>query len=104
MDSLQFFATVRVAREKGLPVEEIDSVQDAMIFLREWPVGRRGPVYRCALNCCAAAIAAQMTAEEARRSFIGFARITGLLVESDLAATHLGEKEHLAAKSQPRSL
>jgi len=82
MDRLQFFSPVRLVRGPGHPVEEIDSVADAMVFLREWPVGRRGPVYRCALNCCAAAMAAQMTAEEARRSFAGFARITGLLVES----------------------
>jgi hypothetical protein len=94
MDSLQFFSTVRVARGKGHPIEEIDSVQEAMVFLREWPVGRRGPVYRCALNCCSAAMAAQMTAEEARKSFLGFARITGLLVEGNLATPHLADKEN----------
>jgi hypothetical protein len=81
MDRLQFFSPVRVSRGPGHPVEEIDSVGDALVFLREWPVGRRGPVYRCALNCCSAAVAAQMTAEEARKSFAGFARITGLLVD-----------------------
>ena len=81
MDRLQFFSPVRVSRGPGLPVEEIDNVAEAMSFLREWPVGRRGPVYRCALNCCSAAMAAQMSAEEARKSFAGFARITGLLVD-----------------------
>jgi hypothetical protein len=81
MDRLQFFSSVRVSRGKGHPVEEIESVTDALAFLREWPVGRRGPVYRCALNCCSAALAAQMSAEEARKSFAGFARITGLLVD-----------------------
>lgn len=102
MDRLQFLSTVRVARGKGHPVEEIDSVADAMTFLHEWPVGRRGPVYRCALNCCAAAMAAQMTAEEARRSFAGFARITGLLVEDRLtAAAHLASEE-AAAKTAAR--
>lgn len=102
MDRLQFLSTVRVSRGKGHPVEEIDSVAEAMTFLREWPVGRRGPVYRCALNCCAAAMAAQMTAEEARRSFSGFARITGLLVEDRLtAAAHLASEE-TAAKTAVR--
>lgn len=81
MDRLQFFSPVRLARGAGYPVEDIDNVAEAMVFLREWPVGRRGPVYRCALNCCAAAMAAQMSAEEARKSFAGFARITGLLVD-----------------------
>ena len=91
MNRLQFFSPVRLSRGSGHPVEEIDSVADAMVFLKEWPVGRRGPVYRCALNCCAAAIAAQMTAEEARKSFAGFARITGLLVE-DSHAPHIARQ------------
>jgi hypothetical protein len=93
MDRLQFLSTVRVTRGKGEEVEEIDNVMDAMTFLREWPVGRRGPVYRCALNCCAAAIAAQMTAEEARKSFVGFARITRLLVDNDMPV-HIADQEN----------
>lgn len=80
MDRLQFFSSVRLARSTVHPMEEIENVADALTFLREWPAGRRGPVYRCALNCCAAAMAGQMSAEEARKSFAGFARITGLLV------------------------
>jgi hypothetical protein len=93
MNRLQFLSTVRVTRGKGEEVEEIDNVMDAMTFLREWPVGRRGPVYRCALNCCAAAIAAQMTAEEARKSFVGFARITRLLVDNDMPV-HIADQEN----------
>ena len=81
MDRLQFLSPVRVSRGAGHPIEEIESVAEAMVFLREWPMGRRGPVYRCALNCCSAAMAAQMSAEEARKSFTGFARITGLLAD-----------------------
>lgn len=81
MDRLQFLSSVRLARGSEHPVEEIENVADALAFLREWPVGRRGPVYRCALNCCSAAMAAQMSAEEARKSFAGFARITGLLID-----------------------
>lgn len=82
MDRLQFFSPVRVSLGRGQPVQDIENVSEALAFLRDWPVGRRGPVYRCALNCCAAAMAAQMSAEEARKSFTGFARITGLLVDS----------------------
>lgn len=92
MDNLQFFSPVRVSRGHGHPPEEIKSVAEALIFLREWPVGRRGPVYRCALNCCSAAVAAQMSAEEARKSFSGFARITGLLVEDKNAPPYLAGK------------
>jgi len=82
MDRLQFISSVRVSHGRGHPLEEIENVAEAMAFLRAWPAGRRGPVYRCALNCCSAAMAARMTAEEARKSFAGFARITGLLVDA----------------------
>ncbi|MGN6142231.1 MAG: DUF982 domain-containing protein [Mesorhizobium sp.] len=97
MNRLQFFSPVRLSRGHGHPVEEIDSVADAMVFLREWPKGRRGPVYRCALNCCTAAMASQMSAEEARKSFAGFARITGLLVDggpSPVVAERHGTMRH----------
>ncbi len=82
MDRLQFLSSVRLSRGPGHPVEDIDNVAEAMVFLRQLLVGRRGPVYRCALNCCVAALAAQMSAEEARKSSAGFARITGLLVDA----------------------
>jgi hypothetical protein len=97
MNRLQFFSPVRLSRGPGHPVEEIDTVADAMVFLRGWPVGRRGPVYRCALNCCAAAMAAQMSAEEARKSFASFGRITGLLVDagpSPVLAERLEKRRH----------
>jgi hypothetical protein len=41
-----------------------------------------------------------MTAEEARRSFAGFARITGLLIESNLATPHLADKENSTTTAQ----
>jgi hypothetical protein len=92
MNRLQFFSSVRVSRGSGHPVEEIENVAEALAFLREWPVGRRGPVYRCAFNCCSAAMATQMTAEEARKSFTGFARITGLLVDSGTPPLPVGRE------------
>ena len=91
MDRLQFFSPVRISRGPGQSVEDIDSVREAMLFLRKWPTGRRGPVYQCALNCCAAALAGQMSAEEARKAFTGFARITRLL-DDDVALPLDGEK------------
>ena len=92
MDRLQFLSPVRVSRGAGLPPEEIETVAEALAFLREWPVGRRGPVFRCALNCCSAAMAAQMSAEEARKSFASFARITGLLIDAGPAPLETGHR------------
>lgn len=93
MDQLHFFSPVRISRGQGHPVEEVDSVAEAMMFLRKWPTGRRGPVYQCALNCCSAALSGQMSAEEARKAFTGFARITRLLDEDDMALPVGGEKK-----------
>nr|WP_245446131.1 DUF982 domain-containing protein [Mesorhizobium kowhaii] len=92
MDYLHFFSPVRISRGQGYPAEEIDSVAEAMVFLRKWPTGRRGPVYQCALNCCSAALSGQMSAEEARKAFTGFARITRLL-DDDMALPLGGEGE-----------
>ncbi|ESY72930.1 MULTISPECIES: DUF982 domain-containing protein [unclassified Mesorhizobium] len=90
MNDLHFISPVRISRGQGHPTEEIDSVAEAMAFLRKWPTGRRGPVYQCALNCCSAALSGQMTAEEARKAFTGFARITRLL-DDDMALPAAGE-------------
>jgi len=90
MDRLHFFTPVRIARGQGHPVEEVDSVAEAMVFLQKWPPGRRGPVYQCALNCCSAALSGRMSAEEARKAFTGFARITRLL-DDDMALPMGGE-------------
>lgn len=95
MDRLQFFSPVRIARGHGQPVEDIDSVSEAMVFLRKWPTGRRGPVYQCALNCCSAALAGHMSAEEARKAFTGFARITRLLDDDVAVPMEGGTIEHL---------
>jgi hypothetical protein len=84
MNRLQFFSPVRISHGHEQPVEEIDGVPEALVFLRKWPTGRRGPVYQCALNCCVAAMAGHMSVEEARKAFTGFARITRLL-EDDMA-------------------
>lgn len=99
MNRLQFFSPVRVSTGAGHPVQEIDSVAEAMVFLRSWPVGRRGPVYLCAVNCCAAAMNGQMSAEEARKSFSSFARITGLL--SDRSQSSIGLDAYGGAPQKP---
>ena len=99
MDYLHFFSPVRISRGQGHPVEEVDSVAEAMVFLRKWPTGRRGPVYQCALNCCSAAMSGQMSAEEARKAFTGFARITRLL-DDDMALPVAGDTMAAAILAQ----
>ncbi|NGN42939.1 DUF982 domain-containing protein [Mesorhizobium sp. CGMCC 1.15528] len=79
MDRLQFFMPVRLVAGSDEIVTEIYSVDQALDFLQAWPVGRQGPVYRTTLKACTAAMIDQVTAEDARRSFMAFSRMTGLL-------------------------
>lgn len=80
MDRLRFRKPVQVTLAPGQPVDEIGSVDQAQYFLQRWPGAREGPIYRRALNACSAAIAAQLSTEDARAAFASFARITGVLV------------------------
>jgi hypothetical protein len=79
MEKRPFFAPVCVEsadRPAGLDIEDLEQ---ALQFLRDWPSDRRGPVYHAAYNACTAAREGYLTVEEARKSLSGFARITGIL-------------------------
>ncbi|MDQ2634112.1 MAG: DUF982 domain-containing protein [Pseudomonadota bacterium] len=71
--------------------QDIENLDQALQFLRDWPVDRRGPVYQAAYNACTAAREGYLTVEEARRSLAGFARITGILRKSDPHPAIVGE-------------
>ncbi|WP_442580187.1 DUF982 domain-containing protein [Mesorhizobium sp. ASY16-5R] len=77
MDAIMFRVPLRLNVD-GAPVE-IDSLQNAMAFLRDWPGARRGPVYACATKSCEAALAGSVKVEDARKALESFARITGIL-------------------------
>ena len=79
MEKMPFFLPVRLATGNSQPVQEIEDVDQALKFLRNWPADRRGPVYLAALKGCTAAREGSLTAEEARKALSGFARITGIL-------------------------
>lgn len=85
MTSLAFFAPVQVKTNDV--IHDINSVREALMFLNQWPKPRRGPVYSCAVRSCNAAIAGQMTTDQARQAFVGFARIAGVLAKSDSSAS-----------------
>jgi hypothetical protein len=73
---------------------DIDCVETALHFLRNWPAARRGPVYQAAFNACTAAKEGYLTIEEARSSLAGFARITGIL-------QHVAQRAPSPAGDQP---
>ena len=83
MDELSFFAPVCV--KTGNRLQFIGSVCDALRLLYEWPPECRGPAFGCALRSADAAIAGQLSVEQARQAFLSFAGITGILAKSDAA-------------------
>lgn len=58
---------------------ELASLFDLLEFLNEWPSARRGPIYVTAYKACNAALAGQLTTEQARQSFVAFARVSNAL-------------------------
>jgi hypothetical protein len=59
-------------------IQEIYSLDDALDFLDEWPLNRRGPIYETALRACHRAYTRDVPLEVARNAFIGFARSAGI--------------------------
>jgi Protein of unknown function (DUF982) len=79
MRKMPFFAPVCISSPDEAPGHDIEDIEQALQFLRNWPADRRGPVYQAAYNACTAAREGYLTVEEARKSLSGFARITGIL-------------------------
>lgn len=87
MDNRQFFVPVPIVTEPNQPIVEICGVADALDFLKKWPDGRRGPIYQTALQCCHQANNGMMKADDARKCFAVFARITGILAKDAFTKT-----------------
>ncbi len=79
MQKMTFLEPVCLASDKDPAGSEIEGLEHALQFLRDWPANRRGPVYDAAYNACSAARDGYLGVEEARKSLSGFARITGIL-------------------------
>ncbi|MEW9805454.1 DUF982 domain-containing protein [Mesorhizobium sp. ZMM04-5] len=94
---MQFFTPVCVSSRSKPGGRDIEDLDEALRFLREWPSDRRGPVYLAAYNACSAARDGYLTVEEARKSLSGFARITGILMRDSRRSA-----PGAAAKEAPR--
>lgn len=58
---------------------EVRSLMDMDRFLAKWPPSRRTSVYATAVRACEAARQGYLTTEQARRSFVEFAKIHDIL-------------------------
>lgn len=90
MHKLHFAIPVRIVRSFGLPVEEIYSVEQALDFLQDWPVGRQGPLYQAAFDACFAASVDVVPTEEACRAFSAFCRVSGIMAKDMLLPNEAG--------------
>jgi hypothetical protein len=60
-------------------IQEILSLDDALDFIEDWPVNRRGPIYETALRACHRAYIGDVPLDVARSAFVGFAKSAGIL-------------------------
>jgi hypothetical protein len=58
---------------------DICTLEDILEFLDEWPATRRGPIRENVRRLCLAVYANEATIEEARESFVAFARLMNVL-------------------------
>lgn len=58
---------------------EIHSLMDMHRFLTDWPPTRRTSVYETAVRACQAAHQGHLTADQARRAFVEFAKLHDIL-------------------------
>jgi hypothetical protein len=79
MHKLHFAVPVRITGSFGHSVEEIYSVDQALDFLQEWPVGRQGPLYQAAFDACFGASVDVVSTEEACRAFTAFCRVSRIM-------------------------
>lgn len=78
MDAAQFRLPVRIIVDPRDAVREIYSAEEALEFLMIWP-HQDGPIYERAMNACFSATVDDDARDEAERSFLGFARASGIL-------------------------
>ena len=99
MQKMPFFVPVCMSSTTDPAGHDIEDLDQALQFLRNWPADRRGPVYQAAYNACTAAREGYLTVEEARKSLSGFARITGILQKDEphpaIVGDPAGKRRHL---------
>jgi hypothetical protein len=97
MHKLHFAVPVRITGAFGHTIEEIYSVDQALDFLQEWPVGRQGPLYQAAFDACFGASVDVVSTEEACHAFSAFCRVSGI-ISRDMTMPGEGQS---AAKALP---
>ena len=77
----------------GEAIREIGGVWDAIEFMEEWPVQRRGLIYETALDACYAAHDGRKPLETARRALATWARRSEILANGPIAPAWFSQQE-----------
>lgn len=72
------FSEVVFVEDAPFGVRSVGSVMDAIEFLEEWPVERRGGLHMDASEICCAAYDGRCPVEVARKAFASWARRIGI--------------------------
>jgi len=84
MESATFKQPVFV-RDEGFVVQKIGCVMDAIEFLEEWPVERRGLLHAAASDACYSAYDGRKSVEAANKAFTTWARRVGVMEDVPVA-------------------
>lgn len=82
MDAAQFQLPVRIIPRSGAGVVEIYSAEDALDLLVQWPT-QKGPLVEDTVAACLIACAFPSETEDARSSFVSFARASKILAKEE---------------------
>ncbi|RWC97962.1 MAG: DUF982 domain-containing protein [Mesorhizobium sp.] len=72
-------------RDDGFVLRRIDCVMDAIEFLEEWPVERRGLLHAAASETCCSAYDGGKSVEAAHKTFRTWARRVGVIEDVPVA-------------------
>lgn len=73
MSEKMFESPVFVRVAEGL-IEEIACLEDALEFLYDWPMKRRGSIHQTAVRACQRAFEGSFPLSGAQDAFVGFAK------------------------------
>lgn len=83
---MKLFSTSIWIKDGEFGVRLLGSLEDAQLFLDEWPHDRRGPFYYLAAHAIGIAQRGQIRPDEARDALVGFLENEAVLAEARIVS------------------
>ncbi|WP_162252003.1 DUF982 domain-containing protein [Mesorhizobium sp. Root552] len=81
---MKLFSTSIWVKDVEFGVRPLGSLEEAQLFLDEWPQDRRGPFYYLAAQAIGIAQREQIRPDEARDALVAFLENEGILAEATI--------------------